>query len=159
MCMIYCLQSWRLISETMSILNVLECCGFGWLTEEHPGSPSVHLSWRMYHHETRTGVPSGPTAPSSTVWLKDVTPCCLGTQIISFVSVCNHSWGISVWEVCIMRQSCQLCDTLPGNWDPHGFSCILHFTFDRLLATAIAREEHQDRLWRSLSFVFSQHMG
>jgi hypothetical protein len=27
--MIYCLQSWRHIIETISILNVLESCGFG----------------------------------------------------------------------------------------------------------------------------------
>jgi hypothetical protein len=109
-CMIYCLQLWRHVSAMVCILNVLESCGFGWLTEEHPGSPSVPLFWGVYHRKTRTGVPSGPTAPSSTVWLKDVRPCCLGAQIISFVSV---------------------CDTLPGNWESHGFSCILHFTFNR----------------------------
>jgi hypothetical protein len=85
--MIYCLQSWRHIIETISILNVLESCGFGWLAEEHPGCPSVHLSWRVYHCKTRTGVPSGLTAPSSAVWLKDVRLCCLGTQIISVVTV------------------------------------------------------------------------
>jgi hypothetical protein len=107
----------------------------------------------------RAWVPSGPTTPSSAEWLKDVRPCCLGTQIISFVSMCNHSWGVSVSEVCIMWQRCQLCDTLPGDSESHGFSCILHFTLDRLLATDVAREEHRDRLWRSRNFVFSQVWG
>jgi hypothetical protein len=143
-CMIYCLESWTQISETVSVLNVVESCGFGWLTEEHPGSPSMHLSWGAYHLKTKTGVPSGPTAPSSAIWLKDVRPCCRGTQIIS--------WGFSVSEVCIIGPSCQLSWKFRIRW------FFLHFTFHRLLGTALAREEHPDRLWGSCSFLLSQYM-
>jgi hypothetical protein len=74
-----------------------------WLTEEYPGHCNVHVSWEAFHLKTKTGAPSGPTAPSNAVWLKDVRSCCLATQIISLFSLCNLHWGVPASEVCFVR--------------------------------------------------------
>ena len=97
-CMLYCLQSWTHISEKISIPNVLESCGFGWLRSIQ----EVPVCTYLEDVKTKTAVPSGPSAPSNAVRLKDVRSCRLGTQIISLTSLCNLQWGVAASKVCII---------------------------------------------------------
>jgi hypothetical protein len=158
-CMVYDLQSWKCISETMFLLNVLESCGFGWLTDwlrsiqevpvctypeeliilrprdacpVHPLPLPVKSHWRMLE---------------SVVWIHRLLP----------LSLCVTTNEEFLHQRCVSCDSYQLGDTLFANLELGGFSWILHVTFDRLLATAVARAEHPDRFCSSPNFLFSQY--
>ena len=131
-----------------------KCCRILWfcLTDEHPGSPSLHLSWGVYHLQTNTGVPIGPMAPSCVMWRKDAIACVFSVHR-SFASslLCNHQWGATLSKVHIT--SCKSYDvwkfsirrisrTLHTHWQIHFQQSFLFkkllCTFCRLLPTAVA---------------------
>jgi hypothetical protein len=150
--MLYCLQSWRHISETMSVLNVLESCGYGWLRSIQE-VPVCTYPEELIILRSRQECPADPLPHPvqsdwrilDSFWIHGSLP----------LSLCSHCWGVSVSGVCIIWQSCHLCNTVIQNSESGGFSWILHFTFHRLLATAAARAEHPDGLWDSHNFIFS----
>jgi hypothetical protein len=151
-CMLYCLQSWRHISETMSVLNVLESCGLGWLRSIQDVPDCTYLEELILR--TRPECPVDPLPhPVQSDWRM------LDGCTDHWPHLCNHWWGVSVSWVCIVWQTCQLYDTLLQSSESGGFSWILHFTFHRLLATAVARYERPDRLWGLPNLLFSQYVG
>jgi hypothetical protein len=61
--------------ETRQRIMSFKCFRIVWFLptdwQEHPGNPSVHLSWGAYL-KNKMRVPCGLAAPSSAIWLKDV---------------------------------------------------------------------------------------
>ena len=97
----------------------------------------------------------------------------LSTQIISFICVttkeeprfkCIYRMSCKLSERCLEMQNHQVfLGIVHSHWQiqfQQNFLCKkLHCTLRRLLTTAVARQEHPDRLWGSPNFLFGVYPG
>jgi hypothetical protein len=143
-CMIYCLQSWSHISETVSVVYVLESCSSGWLRSIQEVPVCTCLE-ELIILRPRWECPVGPLPHAVQSDWKMLDPV---------VWVHRLYPEDSLYQRCVSWEQVANC---PADSESGGFSWILHFTFPRLLATAVARAEHRDRLWGSHNLLFSQY--